>query len=1255
MAICTFPMRRSWVKLPCSGSPITDKKAPADLTENTENQQAPMKRIFYCWALLLVSVAAAAQADSVRHRIFLLGDGGDLNNDHQLVVDWLKQHVDWNDTRNIALFLGDNIYPLGLPTEGEEDFTRSKRILDSQLVLVKGKKAKGYWIPGNHDWMNGKIGGWLRVQNQVDYINGLQQSNIEAWPRGGCPGPVTVEVDSQLVIVLGDSQWFLHIHDKPGPGSNCSSKSLDDFASELDEIIQTHPNQLVMLATHHPIYSQGVHGGAYTLKQHIFPLAEAIHGLYIPLPGLGSIYPIARGVFGNVQDFNHPVYRSYAKAVEDVLKKHPNTLTVHGHDHSQQLLRKPKDSLYYIVSGAAAELTRIKSKNANMLYGDVSLGFAMVEVLKSGKVVTKFYNLSNTGLDNPNFTKELFTIQKVIPPLPDTNIYTLPETITIAANKDLESNAFRNLLTGRNYRKEWTTPVTVPVLDISKEQGGLKPTRLGGGKQTKSLRLEDKQGREWVLRSIAKFPEAAIPPDLRQTFAKDIVEQGISASYPYASLTYDGFAAAAGLPRIRRKLVFVPADPRLGRFNASFSNVLAILEEREPVDVKKTYNTDDVVYRMFDDNDDHVDQKAVLRARLVDMFIMDFDRHEDQWRWATRDTGKGKIYYPIARDHDQAFFTNEGIVPWFAKKPWFIPEVQGISPKAKNIKTFNRVARNFDRFFLNGLSKEEWMAQIDTVLAVMTDDVIERAMRLQPKEVHPFRMNELIATLKKRRQYFRDDMMEYYRFISKQVNVVGSNKREEFRAHRRDDGTLLLTVHKISKDGNLSTKVYERVFDPKVTQEVNLYGLSDDDRFINEGAGKSGGLKVRLIGGPGNDTFVNNAVSANLKVYDATFEENVLTNIRKGQDRRSKDPQVNRYNRFGFKYNVFHPGLTAAYNVDDKLYVGVSAEYITQGFRKEPYDTRHFVSMVRALGTNSYRFRYEGDFTQLVGHEDLTIRADVRAPINVTNFFGFGNNTPFNKQLAIDKFYRIRYDIADLSVLLRRQLQSWMRVNYGLTFQYFRVHEQQNKDKFIDQPAIEGVNYETLYKEHFYAGPHFKLDINTQNSRVIPTRGFLMDLNIRPLFGLNKYSDNVVRADVDMRIYSSLFTLPRFVLATRFGYGHVFGKTIEIPQAYYLSGVNNLRGYRRDRFAGQTVLYSQSELRFRLADFSTYLFPGSVGLLTFFDVGQVKYKSQSPGGWYAGYGGGLWVAPVKRFVVTGMLAWSAEEKALPVITFGFPF
>ena len=78
-------------------------------------------------------------------------------------------------------------------------------------------------------------------------------------------------------------------------------------------------------------------------------------------------------------------------------------------------------------------------------------------------------------------------------------------------------------------------PVKVKVFDIGKEAGGLKVTKKGGGMQTKSLRLEDKNGKEFALRSVEKFPDATLPEEFRQTVIKDAVVDGISASYPFAA------------------------------------------------------------------------------------------------------------------------------------------------------------------------------------------------------------------------------------------------------------------------------------------------------------------------------------------------------------------------------------------------------------------------------------------------------------------------------------------------------------------------------------------------------------------------------------------------------------------------------------------------------------------------------------------------------------------------------------------------
>jgi hypothetical protein len=355
------------------------------------------------------------------------------------------------------------------------------------------------------------------------------------------------------------------------------------------------------------------------------------------------------------------------------------------------------------VSGAGVKSTRTKEGRFKE-FSDLNLGFSVIEVWKTGKVDVKFYDITNKDYTTPAFAKDLKPIVPVTRPATlDTTRPIFDPYVDVAANPQLKGNGFKNFWVGKNYRKEWTEPVRVKVLDLSKELGGLTPIKQGGGKQTRSLRVEDASGKEWALRSVEKDPTAAIPPDLRQTFARDIVRDGISASYPYGALSMGILSKAAGIPYLRNRLVYLPDDPRLDRFRADFKNMMALMEERLPAGVKKGDNTDEMVLKIMKDNDDHVDQKAVLKARLLDNFVMDLDRHEGQWIWSTRDTGKGKIYYPIPKDRDQVFYTNQGFLPKFVRKPWFAPELQGFSAKAYNIKTFNKAARNFDRAFLNEL------------------------------------------------------------------------------------------------------------------------------------------------------------------------------------------------------------------------------------------------------------------------------------------------------------------------------------------------------------------------------------------------------------------------------------------------------------------------------------------------------------------------------------------------------------------------
>jgi outer membrane protein assembly factor BamA len=153
--------------------------------------------------------------------------------------------------------------------------------------------------------------------------------------------------------------------------------------------------------------------------------------------------------------------------------------------------------------------------------------------------------------------------------------------------------------------------------------------------------------------------------------------------------------------------------------------------------------------------------------------------------------------------------------------------------------------------------------------------------------------------------------------------------------------------------------------------------------------------------------------------------------------------------------------------------------------------------------------------------------------------------------------------------------------------------------------------------------------------------------------GLNEEKHNYLQVQSDMSLYTSFRVPANLVLVTRFGGGKIWGH-YEFFQAMMLGGVQNLRGYRNNRFAGSAMAYNNVELRLKLFSFKSYLFPASVGLLAYNDVGRVWLEGEDSGRWHNGYGGGLYFMPVNMFIITATLGKSTEG-VLPYVTLGFRF
>ncbi|NLR62094.1 BamA/TamA family outer membrane protein [Chitinophaga polysaccharea] len=1212
--------------------------------------------LFYIVLFFLAGGSVSAQSPTVVKRVILIGDAGDLHsNGHNAVVDAVRKTFDLKDNNNTILFLGDNVYPRGIPDSASAKYPAAKEILDYQINLVRGTNARGYIIPGNHDWDKSKPDGWDIIRNQQRYVDSLHLDNVQFEPKDGCPGPIEVKLADSITLIIMDSEWWVFPYEKPGAESSCDCKDNDEILTKLSEIVALNRNKLIIFATHHPFRSYGIHGGYYTLKQHIFPLTDLKPSLYIPLPVIGSIYPFARGVLGSLEDIPNPRYQQMIKGVEEALKPHGPVVFVSGHDHTLQLIRDQQNA--YIVSGSGAKHNRVK-KGTKSQFASTANGFSTVELLSDGTVRTQYYFADNGT--TPVFSENLFRMQDISSQaMTYKTPAELPPYIKMAADTQYNRfGGFHKFILGENYRKVWATPLNFPVLNLATAKGGLKVLQRGGGKQTHSLRLEDSTGTEYAMRSLKKFPLAAIPELLRETVARDVVQDQISAANPYAPLAVSVLAEAAGVPHTNPTFVYLPADTALGVFANSFGNEVYLFEEREPMTGKndKTYNTPKVLAKILGDNDVHVDQKAVLRARILDTYIMDFDRHDDQWRWY-KESHKGEdYYYPVPRDRDQAFFINGGVLPRLASRPWILPGIQGFRDNIPDVNGFQFSARYFDRSFMNELDEKDWKKQTTKFLKKMTDSVIKAAVNAFPDTVKAQVGPMMIHRLSVRRDILEKNMMKYYRFLAKGVDVPATGKDELIVVDKQENGAVALDIFKISKKGNIKQNIYSRTFDPAVTKEVNVYGMGGNDRFVIKGDHGTP-IRIRLVGGRDADTYIDSTTvkaGKRVRIYDQRTGNDTFALSRNEQRRLSNDPANIKYNRNAFQYEKTVPMLAGAYNRDDGLLLGLGLSDTRHAFRREPFSSKHLFTATHALATRAWNFRYEGEFTDVIGKSDLLLFARAKAPNNTINFFGFGNETQFDKSNGKTiSYYRARFNIYNAEALLRTSFSNHFNIAYGPTFTNYAFDKDENGNRFITDFKANGLDSAGIYANKAYAGGKVVATLDTRNNKIIPTRGVLWTTTYSGNFGLNGNSYNTTQLQSDLSLYMSFRIPANFVIVSRFGGGKLWGN-YEFFQALTVGGVQNLRGYRNFRFAGDASLYNNTEIRVKLFDLKTYILPAGVGLIAFNDVGRVWREGETSHVWHDGYGGGIYVAPINTLIITAVIGHSKEE-TVPYVTFGFKF
>lgn len=480
-------------------------------------------------------------------------------------------------------------------------------------------------------------------------------------------------------------------------------------------------------------------------------------------------------------------------------------------------------------------------------------------------------------------------------------------TITIAAGSHYDRGRLHTLFYGKHYRKAWVTPVEVKVLDIATAKGGLKPLQLGGSRQTISLRVEDSTGTEYVIRSIDKEPASSLPERMQNSYIANIARDATSATHPYAALTLPPMASAIGIYHTRPELVFIPHDSRLGEFQEAVGGTMALMERRPTGDqtdnpymgnAEKVKSTRSAITERLSDNDSDFDARFFLRARLFDMLLGDWSRHEDNWRWAQFEKEEDAFTYKaIPRDRDNVFYMLvDAPIPWFFMRTGFKPHFQTYRKKVRNIEKLNRSGRDLDELILAELQLEDWLAIADSVKATLTDEVIDEAFKQMPDTIYHLTALPMAEKLKSRRDQLPMVAREYYKALSRKAQIVGTDKHELFQIEVLNRNEVRVSMYKTKKNGDERGLLFERTYHARETDRINLYGLHGNDQFIIKGSAKPK-IKIFIWGGAGEDDYVvedkkgkaGKSVRINDSKYRNTFDVGKRTKVDIDDDLRAKE------------------------------------------------------------------------------------------------------------------------------------------------------------------------------------------------------------------------------------------------------------------------------------------------------------------------------------------------------------------------------
>ena len=818
------------------------------------------------------------------------------------------------------------------------------------------------------------------------------------------------------------------------------------------------------------------------------------------------------------------------------------------------------------------------------------------------------------------------------------------ETRTIVADPTLSAGPIHRFLLGPDYRDLWTTPAEIEVLDLSSEAGGLTPAFRVGGAQTFGLALKGADGKSYTFRSLVKEQAQNLHESLRGYAIADIFQDQQASLHPAATSMVPPLAEAAGVFYNVPRLVVLPDDPALGEFRELFANRLGTIEEFPTpaadgyagyygaTDIIKSF---DITTQWLESPDVRIDALALLRLRLFDFYLGDWDRHANNHRWA-QIPGKSE-WQPIPEDRDQAFVNFEGLLPFLARP--FEPRLLGFNKEFPGSMGLVSQGWPIHRWFLAELDRDAWIDMAKDLQSRITDEAIDEAVSLMPEAYKALSAETVASTLRARRENLPELAERIYRFSSAEVDVQATNANERVDLRNLGNGQLEVSVAVDTGEA----PYFQRIFDAKDTKSVRVYlGGGRNTVVCHESKGSS--IDVDIIGSKVNDVL-EGCERAGLRFTETEEIEKRKEQIRISPSPLAKvglpslnvPPESERPRDWG---TSLLPNYVVRASSEDGLVIGGGFTYTKYAFGKNPFSQRHTflggVSVTRGEAEASY-----GGVFQLWNPKlQFTFDASVSS-ITQADFYGFGNDTSDDGD---DDRFETDQTNASITPGFNYVLTPEVFLYSGLRLNYNSLDD--DEDTLLTDTAPLGVgDFNWL---NIIGG----FDYDSRDRTVLNSAG----LHIRVE---GSHSPDTLDAEgsftsVEGEIAGFYDVGSRSLLAVRVGGRHVAG-SFPFQEAAYIGGAENVRGLDTDRFAGDASVFGNLEFRYSLGEASAYVARAEYGLFAFADVGRVFLEDEDEDDLHPSGGGGISISGLDRSFLLSLAIARSEERTSSVFSAGFSF